>query len=206
MKPFQFASVLFQYPDEEMADAGLELAEATKEIDDRSARRSAERFLEYWESNSCVALQDAYVSTFDFDRRASLYLTYHTHGDRRQRGLELLRLKRRYADAGLTPPENELPDYLPVCLEYASMAGEDGETLLAELRGPIELLRSYLSETKSPYVHLLDAVCTVLPRLSREQVEAIQQLAQEGPPTELVGLEPFGEAELEPAFTAEGQA
>ena len=41
------------------------------------------------------------MKTFDFDRRASLYLTYHTHGDRRQRGLELVRLKRRYAEAGL---------------------------------------------------------------------------------------------------------
>ncbi len=204
MKPFQFASVLLQYPDEETASAGCELAEAAQEIDDRSARRSAERFLEYWESNSCVVLQDAYVSTFDFDRRASLYLTYHTHGDRRQRGLELLRLKRRYADAGLTPPADELPDYLPVCLEYAAVAGEDGETLLAELREPIELLRSHLSDKKSPYVHLLDAVCTVLPRLRRDQMEAIQQLAQEGPPTELVGLEPFGQPEPEPAFTSEG--
>lgn len=203
MKPFQFASVLLLYPTEETTSAERELAEAAREIDDRSARRSAEKFLEYWESKSCVALQDAYVSTFDFDRRASLYLTYHTHGDRRQRGLELLRLKQRFSNAGLTPPEHELPDYLPVCLEYAAVAGKDGETLLAELRGPIELLRSHLSDKKSPYVHLLDAVCAVLPRLSRDQVEAIQLLAQEGPPTELVGLEPFGQPEAEPAFTSE---
>ena len=62
--------------------------------------------------------------TFDFDRRASLHLTYHTYGDRRQRGLELVRLKRRYAEAGLPLEGGELPDYLPVLLEFAALVPE----------------------------------------------------------------------------------
>ena len=57
---------------------------------------------------------------------ASLHLTYHTHGDRRQRGLELVRLKRRYAEAGLPFEGGELPDYLPVLLEFASLAAGGG--------------------------------------------------------------------------------
>lgn len=136
-------------------------------------------------------LQAAYVRTFDFDRRASLYLTYHTHGDRRQRGLELVRLKRRYADAGLPLTGGELPDYLPVLLEFAALCPSAGEPLLAEFRVPVELVRARLHQTESPYAALLDEVADALPKPTRAQVAAARRLAQEGPPTELVGLEPF---------------
>ena len=136
-------------------------------------------------------LQAAYVRTFDFDRRASLHLTYHTHGDRRQRGLELVRLKRRYADAGLPLTGGELPDYLPVLLEFAAVSPAAGEPLLAEFRTPIELVRSRLHQTESPYAGLLDELTRALPRPTRAQLAAACRLAAEGPPTELVGLEPF---------------
>jgi nitrate reductase delta subunit len=136
------------------------------------------------------ALEREYVETFDFDRRASLYLTFHTHGDRRQRGLELIRLKRRYAQAGLILAEGELPDYLPVVLEFADLAPEPGRELLAGLREPVELVRSRLRERESRYTLLLDAVVATLPALTRRQSERLRRLAEEGPPAELVGLEP----------------
>ena len=131
------------------------------------------------------------MQTFDFDRRASLHLTYHTHGDRRQRGLELVRLKRRYAEAGLPLTDGELPDYLPVLLEFAALAPAEGETLLNELRVPLELVRARLHATESPYADLLDALVGALPKRTRAQAEAARRLAEEGPPAELVGLEPF---------------
>jgi nitrate reductase delta subunit len=136
-------------------------------------------------------LQAAYVRSFDFDRRASLHLTYHSHGDRRQRGLELVRLKRRFAGAGHPLTGSELPDFLPVLLEFAALAPAEGEALLNELRAPLELVRARLHEKGSPYAGLLDEVVAALPRRTRGQVEAARRLADEGPPAELVGLEPF---------------
>jgi nitrate reductase delta subunit len=150
------------------------------------------RFLASLEGLDLRDLEREYVETFDFDRRASLYLTFHTYGDRRQRGLELVRLKRRYARAGLTLAEGELPDYLPVVLEFADLAPEPGLALLAELREPVELVRSRLRERESRYALLLDAVVASLPALTRRQAALVRRLADEGPPRELVGLEPAG--------------
>lgn len=163
-----------------------------------SSTRAIRRFLASLEGLDLGELEREYVETFDFDRRASLYLTFHTYGDRRQRGLELVRLKRRYAGAGLTLAEGELPDYLPVVLEFADLAPEPGLALLAELREPVELVRSRLRERESRYAPLLDAVVASLPALTRRQAALVRRLAEEGPPRELVGLEPAGvPAELE---------
>lgn len=172
MKPWQLLSVLLQYPDAELLEAGDDLPAWMRETPLRE-------------------LQAAYVNTFDFDRRASLYLTYHTHGDRRQRGLELVRLKRRYAEAGLPMTEGELSDYLPVLLEFAALAPDPGEALLNDLRVPLELVRARLHEKESPYADLVDALVAALPKRTKAQVEAARRLAQDGPPAELVGLEPF---------------
>ncbi len=130
------------------------------------------------------------MSTFDLDPRASLHLTYHAYGDRRQRGLELVRLKRRYAAAGFPLESRELPDYLPLMLELAALAPQAGEAILAEHRPALELVRSALHGQGSPYACLLDAVCAALPRPTRAQLEAARRIAEEGPPRELVGLEP----------------
>ena len=143
-------------------------------------------------------LQDDYVRTFDFDKRTNLYLTYHLHGDGRRRGIELVRLKRRFREAGLELAEGELPDYLPVLLEFAELEPQAGTTVLAGLRGSLELVRSALHGRGSPYAHLLDAVVEGLPALTRRQREEIERLAVEGPPTELVGLDSFTPPELEP--------
>jgi nitrate reductase delta subunit len=171
MTPWKLLSVLLDYPDAEL----LAAAETP----------------EWMRETPLDELQAAYVRTFDFDRRATLHLTYHTHGDRRQRGLELVRLKRRYADAGLPFTGSELPDYLPALLEFAALSPAAGEALLAELRVPIELVRSRLHQTASPYAGLLDTVVEALPRPTKAQVAAARRLAEEGPPTELVGLELF---------------
>ena len=174
MKPWQLLSILLQYPDAELLEADG---------------------LPAWMRNTPLReLQAAYVQTFDFDRRASLFLTYHTHGDRRQRGLELVRLKRRFAEAGLPLTGNELPDYLPVLLEFAAIAPHEGEALLNELRPPLELVRSRLHQTGSPYAAVVDAVVCALPRPTKEQLAAARRIASEGPPAELVGLEPYSTA------------
>jgi nitrate reductase molybdenum cofactor assembly chaperone NarJ/NarW len=151
-------------------------------------------------------LRDDYVATFDFDKRTNLYLTYHLHGDGRRRGVELVRLKRRFREAGLELAEGELPDYLPVLLEFAELAPEPGMRVLAELRGSLELVRSALHDRGSPYAHLLDAVARALPSLTHRQRAEVERLALDGPPTELVGLDSFTPPELEPFLAGRANA
>ncbi len=188
-------SVLLAYPEEALVDAVPELREAVAELP-RGERRALEPVLDGIASTPLADLRRVYVETFDFDRRCGLHLTYHTHGDRRQRGLELVRLKRRYAEAGLPFEGDELPDYLPVLLEFASLRPEEARELLASFRAPLELVRAALHDRGSLYAGVLDALCEALPHPTARQLEEARRLAEEGPPAELVGLEPFGMPEL----------
>ncbi len=190
-------AVLLVYPDEELVAGLPELRAAAAELP-RGERRAVEPVLDGLASMSLAELRRAYVETFDFDRRCGLHLTYHTHGDRRQRGLELVRLKRRYAEAGLPFESTELPDYLPVLLEFAAERPVEGTELLASFRAPLEVIRAALHDRGSLYAGVLDALCTSLPHPTARQLDEARRLAEEGPPAELVGLEPFGAESPEP--------
>lgn len=183
-------SLLLVYPDGELIAALPELRDAATALP-RAQRDAVEAFLDTVASTPLPELRRGYVETFDFDRRCGLHLTYHTHGDRRQRGLELVRLKRRFKEAGLPLETSELPDYLPVLLEFASLRPKEGIELLASLGAPLELVRAALHDRGSPYAGLLDALSAALPQPTVRQLDEARRLAEEGPPAELVGLEPF---------------
>lgn len=197
--PYKLLSVLLRYPDERVVEARAELAAAVEALRRSPQRDALRRFLAYFGSTPAGALAEAYVETFDLRRRSALYLSYYLHGDTRKRGIALLRLKRLYAAAGLEPTTGELPDYLPLMLEFAALAPAGaGETLLREHRPSLELLRSSLHDADSPYAHLLDAVCAGLPRLSALEREHVRRLSADGPPSEQVGLQPFAPPEVMP--------
>jgi nitrate reductase delta subunit len=199
-RPYKLLSVLLGYPDERLAEARGEIAEAVAELPARAAEKEPlERFARYLLAADPLALAQRYVETFDLRRRSSLYLGWYLHGDTRKRGMALLRLKRLYAAAGLELVNGELPDYLPLVLEFAALAPDGaGELLLREHRAPLELLRSNLQRAESPYADLLDAVCAGLPRLTPVERERVRKLAADGPPSEQVGLEPFAPPEVMP--------
>ncbi|GAA3210387.1 nitrate reductase molybdenum cofactor assembly chaperone [Nonomuraea helvata] len=189
----RLVSVLLQYPDAGLLAARDELAEAVSRLPESAARGSLTRFLVWFGDTEPMALARAYVETFDLRRRSSLYLTYYLHGDTRRRGMALLTLKQRYRLAGLTPPEGELPDFLPVVCEFAALAGPaTGEAPLRQHRKGLELIRTALHDSGSPYALVLDALCTELPDLSAAERAAVTDLALAGPPAEEVGLAPFG--------------
>jgi nitrate reductase delta subunit len=194
MKPWALLSYLLRYPDAGVAAARPELAAEVAELPGGPVRAALERFLAEWSADPAH-----YVETFDLRRRASLHLTYYAHGDTRERGMALLRLKKLYRAAGLPMESAELPDHLTVMLAFAALAPPGhGETLLAEHRPAIELLRLSLHELSSPYAHVLDAIAAVLPALSVTDRGEVARLAREGPPEEAVGLQPYGPPEAMP--------
>ena len=202
--PLKLVSLLLQYPQGELLAARHELCDAADELP-RSAQADAiRRFTAWLRGVDADALQARYVETFDFTRRSSLYLTYHVFGDRRQRGMALLTLKQRYAAAGLVVGDEELPDFLPLVLEFAVLAPEAGLEILERHREAVELIRASLHDAASPWAPLLDAVALPLPGLTRTQAARIRRLAQEGPPEEEVGLEPFAPPEMMPPAVVSG--
>ncbi|GAA1733217.1 nitrate reductase molybdenum cofactor assembly chaperone [Nonomuraea bangladeshensis] len=189
----RLVSLLLQYPDPALLAARDELAEAVRALPESRARTSLTAFVAWFGDQPPMELARHYVQTFDLRRRSSLYLTYYLHGDTRRRGMALLTLKQRYRVAGLTPPEGELPDFLPVVCEFAALAGPaTGEAPLRQHRKGLELIRTALHEGGSPYALVLDALCGELPELSAAEQSAVADLALVGPPAEEVGLAPYG--------------
>ena len=137
----------------------------------RCARRSSASCAGW--TGRATALAARYVETFDLRRRASLYLTYYAHGDTRERGMALLRLKKLYRAAGLPLDCAELPDHLPVMLAFAALApAGHGEALLAEHRAAIELLRAVAARPRQPVRARARRDRAGLPRARRDRARA----------------------------------
>ena len=185
----QAASVLLQYPDGDVLERIPLVEEALASLPSHPWRDRLHRFLAHAKQAGPIQLATEYVDTFDFRRPSCLYLTYYADGDTRRRGVALARLKRRYRQAGLRMEPGELPDFLPVMLEFTAATGERG--VLSEHRPALELLRLALTESGSPYALVVEALCATLPGPSPKDREAVQALAASGPPREEVGLEPY---------------
>jgi nitrate reductase delta subunit len=199
--PYKLLSLLLQYPDERMLSAREAIEDCVYDLPPSFERDRIRRFLDFWLKTPPTRLRQDYVETFDLARRSALYLSHYVHGDTRKRGVSLLRLKKVYAVAGLVKEEGELPDYLPVMLEFAELAPAGyGERVLGEYRISLELLRRALAERRSPYALLVEAVCHRLPGLNPLQRSDLARLVTEGPPAEQVGLEPFAPPEVMPAM------
>lgn len=206
MTPFKLLSLLLSYPDAELLDLRPEI-EAEALALPSGAREAILGFLAGERSLGALQLQAEYVATFDFDRRVTLDLTYFLEGDRRQRGVALLRLRRLLRALGLEQTGDELPDHLPLLLELADVVGpEAGAEILAEFRAPLELIGAALRERGSRYAALIEAVSALLGPLDADQADLAAAIARIGPPSETVGLEPFAPPELMPAPACGGVA
>ena len=192
---FKLCSLALQYPDDDVLSARDELAAAATGL----PRSDLRGFFAWFAAAAPLELAREYVKTFDLGKRSALYLTFHALGDRRDRGMALLRLKRLYRAAGLPLGDDELPDFLPVMLEFASAAAPgQGELVLREHRAPLELIRLSLHDQRSPYAPVLDAVCEQVGGMSAGERLSLDRLLAAGPPQELVGLEPFAPPEVMP--------
>lgn len=195
---YQAASLLLRYPTDQLVAADADIARALPRLPP-AARTPVERMLDHRRETALIDLEREYVETFDTRRRCTLNVTYYLHGDTRRRGIALLRLKHLYASAGLVHDSDELPDHLPLMLEFAAFAPAGyGLHVLQEHRVGIELLRRALHDGGRAHAEVLDAVCGVLPRLGLRETGAIARLVAQGPPDERVGLEPFAPPEVMP--------
>jgi nitrate reductase molybdenum cofactor assembly chaperone NarJ/NarW len=198
MSIFALSSVALRYPDAELLSLRDDFAAAVDELPPSPGRDALARFAQWWAQLPSADAARHYVEVFDLSRRTALDLTYPVFGDRRQRGLALLALKERYRDAGFEISSTELPDHLPLVLEFADRAGVDGMALIDEFRPQIEVLRLGLHRAETPYRDVLEAVCAELPVVTAEEADAIRRIITEGPPVEDVGLEPFAPPEVMP--------
>jgi nitrate reductase delta subunit len=188
---WRVAALLLDYPSTQTLTMTGQLTSAVQELPG-ALREPMSDFLSDFCATDPLELAARYVETFDMRRRASLHLTYYAYGDTRKRGMALLRFKHAYRQAGTQLGDGELPDYLPLVLEFAATIDpRQGERLLAEHVPVLELLRLSLQDSGSAYAGLLAAVLVTLPPINTADRRRIAELAAQGPPSEDVGLEPF---------------
>ena len=191
---YKLASVLLQYPTPAIFDGLDELDAHAAATSPKGTREGFARFLVWLRNTPPGTVAQHYVQTFDLRRRCALYLTYYRYGDTRKRGMAMLVFKATYRDAGFVPTDAELPDYLPMVLDFAALHPR-GEKLLHGHRADLELLRRALVKAESPYADLIAAVSAQLPGLGRRELDKVAQAWESGPPREDVGLEPFAPPE-----------
>jgi len=134
---------LLQYPDADIRNHLQEMRAALHGARTIGRQRLAEldALIDRLLAHNAIDAEADYVQLFDCGRATSLHLFEHVHGDSRDRGPAMIDLTKTYEAAGLYLGEGELPDYLPVVLEYASTQ-------------PPPQARAFLSEV----VHILNAI------------------------------------------------
>jgi len=168
---------LLSYPGGELRAALPELGDAL----DRDCGLSRSRLAELDALMRQLATLDPfetearYVETFDRGRATSLHLFEHVHGDSRERGPALVDLGQTYERAGLVLQGTELPDHLPVVLEFASTQPDKvAREFLGEIAHILNAVFSALLERESPYASVIAAVL----ELAGDKVQAVPVAAE----------------------------
>jgi nitrate reductase delta subunit len=164
MLVFRAFSALLSYPSAEMRMALPELIEAIKQsplVAPRELRDLLELMAELGRGD-LLETEERYVDLFDRGRALSLNLFEHLHGESRDRGEAMVELKQLYERAGFELSSRELPDYLPVVLEYLSCRDmAEARAMLADCAHILTTIGQALIARRSRYSAVLQALLVI---------------------------------------------
>jgi len=154
--PFKLLSVLLQYPDEVYLIQIKEMEILLASMVQNELKNSFVEFFNYLQTRALICLQESYTAAFDMNPATTLNLTYHMFGDNEKRAGMLARLQQVYLDAGYECTTGELPDYLPLMLEFLSVCPEvNGVELIWECFKDLNQYVDRLQLTAPAYSALL---------------------------------------------------
>jgi len=163
-RTFKALSALLSYPTEEIKAAAPELKAviAAEALVPDEQRRALDELLGQIVESDLYDLQEEYVVLFDRTRALSLHLFEHVHGESRDRGQAMVDLQRLYEDGGLVIEASELPDYLPLFLEFLSTRPlTEVRDLLGQPLHVIAALGQRLRQRESLYAAVMDALVAI---------------------------------------------
>lgn len=171
MRTLRAISALLSYPSADLVAAADEL----RAVINREAvvppkeRAGLHRLIDDLSSGDLYDLQERYGLLFDRTRALSLHLFEHVHGESRDRGQAMVDLLRLYEENGYSPTASELPDFLPLFLEYASTQPPQAAIeLVGQPATVIAALKERLAKRSSPY----EAAMSALLALSKAKLDA----------------------------------
>jgi nitrate reductase delta subunit len=180
---YKVLSAVLSYPTAELQGAARELIFALNEeqLLPANHRTAVGALIEHIAAIDLLEAQSRYVDLFDRTRSLSLHLFEHVHGESRDRGQAMVSLLERYQLAGLDVAAHELPDYIPLFLEFLSTLDDAvARTNLAEPAHILAALGERLRRRSSDYAAALEALVVlseiapskdVLAELRQEKIE-----------------------------------
>jgi nitrate reductase delta subunit len=164
-------AALLGYPSTELKESAAEVRHVLRSeaVLPSAELARLETLLTNLETTELLDLQSAYSELFDRSRSLSLHLFEHVHGDSRERGQAMIDLGQQYMESGFFLEASELPDFVPVFLEYAScLSARDAREMLGQPAHVFAALAERLDKREAPY----GAVFHALVALSKVRVDA----------------------------------
>ena len=159
---------LLSYPDAEVRESVPDLLKvlASEAALDETRLRGLRKLLGSLIDQDIMEVEQAYVELFDRGRATSLHLFEHVHGDSRDRGPAMIDLVKTYEQGGMRLDPNkvggELPDYLPIVLEFVStLPFEQMRDFIGEIAHILNAVHTALIKRRSLYAHVLAAVLEI---------------------------------------------
>ena len=189
-------SLLLSYPTAELQTAMPELIEAI-ESDEKVKKATANYLIKLAKDIAGLDLYDAqerYVYLFDRTRTLSLHLFEHVHGESRDRGQAMVDLGQMYDDAGMAINSRELPDYLPLFLEFLSLStAKEVSDLLSQINHIIVVLKARLTKRDSVYANAFAALEKLASTKPEKEIVDEMLAQQDDDPDDLDALDKIWE-------------
>lgn len=185
-------SLILSYPTRELQQAMPEIS-AVLASDTRltaAARRALRPLTEELATRDIYELEEQFVLLFDRSRTLSLNLFEHVHGESRDRGEAMVSLIETYRDGGFDPVTSELPDHLPVLLEFLSTRPfAEAQETLADAAHIFEVLNARLGRRESSYGAVFASLLQLAGVKADEEAVAEMLALPDDDPTDLEALD-----------------
>ena len=171
MKTLRALAALLSYPTAGLVQAAPEIRDTIERerLLPEAERGALARLVDDLGAGDLYDLQERYGLLFDRTRSLSLHLFEHVHGESRDRGQAMVDLLKLYQEGGYNPVASELPDFLPLFLEFASTREPRAAIeLVGQPANVIAALRERLAKRQSPY----EAVMAALLAISKAKLDA----------------------------------
>jgi nitrate reductase delta subunit len=191
MKTFKALSLLLSYPRADWMDHldDLQTVIVEEKLLSKQRLKGINELISRLKEKDLIDNQENYVATFDRGASHSLHLFEHIHGESRDRGQAMIDLIEMYNANGLDVGTSDLPDYLPVFLEFLSTGNiKEASTLLAETGKVLMLIKERLNKNKNDYKHVFAALLEISKaKVNRTEIKQI--VASEGDETDFENVD-----------------
>jgi nitrate reductase molybdenum cofactor assembly chaperone NarJ/NarW len=198
MRTFRVLSALLNYPTDALIEAASEFLAVldAEKLVPSACRGSVDALIEEIAVGELYDLQERYGLLFDRSKTLALHLFEHVHGESRDRGQAMVDLKAMYENAGLIIAANELPDYVPLFLEFLSTRPvKEARELLGQTAHIFAALAERLGRRQSSYKAVFDALVAIAAEAPRRDIVDELLKTPDADPMDLVALDAAWEEE-----------